>query len=531
MPCRGGQRSTGNGARIVVAHIAAALALAVSIVTVSMVSMPAWALELDSRFGRWSIGGYAEAYAVFRTDRDSQRQRPAGIFSLTLTGDVHPKARLVLDTRTTFGGPPEHADGLDIYNLSDTFQNISPSVEINEGYLDLFLGPVDLRIGKQKFAWGQLDTVQPTDVVNPQRWDDPFVMDEQDTKIGVPALRASYFLPPLGRQLPTDLRITVIWIPVPISTRFPLEEERWFSPATSVEEAVRVPPNVFDIQGVPIPNPVSIRNTLRTENRRPPQQLDEGAIAMRVAGFYRSVDWSLYYYDGMETAPAFDFTSSVVWPVAGQFPPPDRPIRLRAKSVLLPRFDRIRLIGGDLAAERAGFTLRAEGAYGMDRLLPGATAALLAPDNLRRALGPAQTRKLLQGERITPDLGDLFAVRDTVRWGVGIDYFYRGWTPLVQMNQTIILDPPSQELLINDVDTQLLFILRKSFLAERLETEWVAFQGLERGYTLGMARFTYELTDNWRVRLGYLLIAGSRRTVVGQYHDNDEGFAQVRYSY
>jgi hypothetical protein len=99
------------------------------------------------------------------------------------------------------------------------------------------------------------------------------------------------------------------------------------------------------------------------------------------------------------------------------------------------------------------------------------------------------------------------------------------------VNQTIILDPPSQELLISDVDTQLLFILRKSFLAERLDTEIAASQGLERGYTWGLARFTYELTDNWRVRLGYLLIAGSRRTVIGQYHDNDEGFVQVRYSY
>jgi hypothetical protein len=74
-------------------------------------------------------------------------------------------------------------------------------------------------------------------------------------------------------------------------------------------------------------------------------------------------------------------------------------------------------------------------------------------------------------------------------------------------------------------------VVRKSFFAERLATEIAAVQGLARGYTMGTARFTYAVTDNLRVRLGYLLIAGSRRTLIGQYHDNDETFIQLRYSY
>jgi hypothetical protein len=196
------------------------------------------ALEFDAPVGRWTVGGYGEFYAVMRTDPDTQRQRPAGNFGLNVTGDVHPAARLFLDTRVMFGGWPENATGLGIYNLSDTFQNDSPAVDIAEGYLDLFLGPVDLRIGKQKFAWGKLDTFQPTDVLNPRWYNDPFVTEEQDVKIGVPALQAAYFLPPLPSRLPSDVNLAAVWVPVPVSTRFPLREERWFPPTT--EGIVRI---------------------------------------------------------------------------------------------------------------------------------------------------------------------------------------------------------------------------------------------------------------------------------------------------
>ena len=108
--------------------------------------------------------------------------------------------------------------------------------------------------------------------------------------------------------------------------------------------------------------------------------------------------------------------------------------------------------------------------------------------------------------------------------------------PLVQVNQTLLFDKPFQlapdgDLLINEVDTQLLFVLRKSFFEERLDADVGVLQGLERGYTVGTARFTLDLTDNLRSRFGYILIAGSRRTMIGQFHDNDQGFVQLRYSY
>jgi hypothetical protein len=500
---------------------------------------PGLAVEAKTPIGLWTAAGYGEFYGVLKTDDDTRRQRPAGIFDLNLTGDVHPKVRLFLDTRVMFGGFPEDASGADLYNVSDTFQNVSPAFEIEEGYVDLHLGPVDFRIGKQKFVWGKLDTFQPTDILNPQRYNDPFVMDEQDVRIGVPGVMGTYYLPPLPDQWPRDVGLSLVWIPAPISTRFPLQRERWFPPAVDVAETI----DVGAVDLLPT-NPIIVENSLRTRNRQPAHQLDEGAVGLRVAGFYGKADWALYFYDGPETDPVLDFTPRVYWPEARDaarmglpppIPSPNEQIVLAADSDLTPRFERMRLFGADMAYEIAGFTVRAEGAYGMDRLLPRSVQSLVEGQNVLGAIGDIGRQeelaaKLFAGESVVLNLGDLFETSDTIEWGVGADYLWRGWLPLVQINQTVVLDDV-QELLTADTDTQLLVAVRKSFFSERLKAEVANAQGLSRGHSLALFRAAYDITDHLRAQLGYLLLAGSRRDLIGQFQGNDEVFLRIRYSF
>jgi hypothetical protein len=59
----------------------------------------------------------------------------------------------------------------------------------------------------------------------------------------------------------------------------------------------------------------------------------------------------------------------------------------------------------------------------------------------------------------------------------------------------------------------------------------VTVQSVARGYTTGIVRFTYDFTDHLRAQIGYLLLAGSGNSLFGQFHDNDEGFLRVRYSF
>jgi hypothetical protein len=514
------------------------------LVLIPAIAAPAAAsFDAITRLGRFSLGGYVEGYGVIPTDSDSQHQHPEGTLRLNLRADPHRAARLFTDIRLVGGGPPEDPDGFGFYDISDTFQNESPALEIEEAWLDLYLGPVDLRVGKQKFAWGKLDTFQPTDVLNPQSYRDPFVVTGADAMIGIPAASGSYLVPADWRGPFEELRFTLVWVPVPVATRFPLEEERWFPPATSVQNVTELDVTIPAFGTVP----VTSRNTLVTQNRGPSHQLDEGAVGVRIAGLYAIADWSLYFYDGTETQPTFDLEASVVKPDARRarqngapLPPifgPDGRLDVRADTTLLPRFERIRMVGADTAVTLDRLTMRGEGAYIMDRPLPRSIEDLISEESINRAFGAVsqeeaeeQFARLLTGGRIPVDFGDLFVVRDTIEWGVGADYTYRGWTPLLQINQTVVLDNDTN-LLLSNVDTQLLFVVRKSFFAERLATDIAAVQGLARGYTMGTARFTYAVTDNLRVRLGYLLIAGSRRTLIGQYHDNDETFIQIRYSY
>jgi hypothetical protein len=513
--------------------------LAALLLAASLCPSAARALEYVTPMGTWTIGGYGELYSVFRTNHDTQSQRPAGLTGLSITGDVHPKVRLFIAGQFMAGGWPEDAEGFDLYNLGDTFQNISPSTEVEEGYADVFLGPVDLRIGKQKFAWGKLDTFQPTDVLNTRWYNDPFLTDEQDAKIGVPALRAAWYLPPLGDHLPENVSATLVWIPVPVSTRFPVQTERWFPPAIDVAREIDLPPT--DILPT---NPIRATNTVQEVNHKPKQALDEGAVGLKLAGLWGPVDWALYYYNGIETDPVLAFNPTLFYPKARRaarrgepppIPPPDTVLQLATNSTLVPRFERIQLFGADGSYELAGFTMRAEVAYGQDRLLPRSVQDLVSPGNVQQAIGGPTRQaelaaKLLAGKRVPLDLGDLFVTSDTVEWGVGVDRVIGPWVPLVQVNQTIVLDNVPT-LLIDDVDTQFLFALRRSFLGERLATELDVVQSVSRGYTVGIARATYDVTDHIRVRAGYLLLAGSRNSLYGQFHSNDEAYLRIRYSF
>jgi len=489
---------------------------------------------------RWSAGGFVEGYRVVEADEATARQRPAARLDLFLRADLLPRTRIFIDTRTLVGGTPRHADGFDVFNISDTFQNHSPSFEVEEAYLDVQLGQADFRLGKQKFAWGRLDLFRPTDVINPRRYSDPFLADDEDAKIGIPAAQLSYYFD-LGTDLGADLgplRFNLVWAPVPVPFRFPLQEERWFPASASVPGAVVIPADFFGLGSGATITPV-----LRTQNARPPQQFDEGAVALRLAGAWGSTEWTLSYYDGAETLPAFSFATGVYSPSAqAKVARGERPTipggdlqQLVADATLRPRYSRMRLIGFDLARPLGGFTTRFEAAYGIGRMVPRSTDSLLALDNIGGSVGDdlfGTVDTILRGGIAEIDLGELSVRRDRFEWGAGVDYAIAGWVPLLQIHQAILTDRgDTSSLLVARTDTRLLLALRKALFDDALALDLVGFQGMERSYTTGLARFTWSITDRLRARFGYLLIAGTRRSVIGQFHDQDQAFLQLRYTF
>ncbi len=86
-----------------------------------------------------------------------------------------------------------------------TYLGDNTEFELRELFIDLFVGPAFLKVGKQQIVWGKTDGLKLLDVVNPQNFRE-FVLDDfEDSRIPLWSLMAEI---PLGK-----LTAQVIWIP------------------------------------------------------------------------------------------------------------------------------------------------------------------------------------------------------------------------------------------------------------------------------------------------------------------------------
>jgi hypothetical protein len=428
------------------------------------------------------------------------------------------------------GGPTMKADRSGVYNLSDTFQDISPGAEFEEAYFDVRLPSVDLRLGKQKVAWGKLDRDQPNDLINTQSYGDPFLQDEAERKIGVPAVQASYYLP-RASFVPPESRLTAVWVPQYVPYRFPLAGcevangtsqcniERWFPPAAVPPTAFAIPPNI-DGLGTPafgVPLGFQLHNP-----PSPSWRFENNEIALRYSALVHDVDTALYYFHGFDPQPAFTLTATA-------FGNPAQLTDLSAVTTLSPAFRRVDAGGTDFAYAFDRFTVRGEGAYVSGRPFPRDLQTLVSdPSEIAASIGAALRQLAGGAASANVALPPAFAVHDAVEWGLGTDYTYQGYLLLLQVNQTDVLHN-HVELLIKDVDTRLVANLRKGFFADTLQAQLVATQAIESSYTIIRPRLRYQLTDALTAELGYLFIAGRSQSVGGQYGRNDEGWVRLEY--
>ena len=173
--------------------------------------------------------------------------------------------------------------------------------ELREAFVDIRFGQLDVRAGRQIFAWGRADGVNPTDNLTGEDLT-LLAPDDDDRRLGSTAVRASYYL--------GDVSVSALWLPEFRGHRFPL-------PA---------PPPGMDF--------------VREVREWPGDQW-----AVRVEQTGGSVDWSASYFDGRDLLPDLGPGG------------PGEGLDVRLSH------HRIRVAGADMAANVGRFALRAEGAY------------------------------------------------------------------------------------------------------------------------------------------------------------------------
>ena len=327
------------------------------------------------------------------------------------------------------------------------------SVELREAFLDLRLGRLDVRAGRQIIAWGRADGVNPT---NNLAGEDLTLLtpDDEDRRRGITALRASYYA--------RGVSLTAIWMPEFRAHRFPLP-----------------------------PPPAGLR-FVRDDVEWP---RDQWAVRAEQTG--RAVDWSLSFYDGLDLLPDVSVRS---------VPANDPAVRLS--------HHRVRVVGGDMAANAGRFGLRAEAAYVRTDDPDGADPFVKNPFIFAVA-GADRTF----GERLN----------------LNVQYLYRHLfdrRPAAVAESPLAFAIATQEDVLGGqtrrVQHGASFRIAHKWFHDTLEAECAA-----AGYVLpkGAAlrpKVVYAISDRWKALVGAEIFRGEQASVFGLLRANSAVYIEAR---
>jgi hypothetical protein len=305
---------------------------------------------LDRLAEQLTVGGSLRgAYWTSSRDLDGREDLPVAALWLRGRWDPDPAVSLLVDGWV---------------GNDDLFHEDATAGRLREAYLDVRVGPLDVRLGKQIIAWGRADRINPTDTLTPRDFT-LLVPEDGDQRFGATGVKATSDV--------AGLLVTGVMLPTFEPHIIPLR---------------RPPPG----------------STLR--QRTPDEPVLQGALKIERTG--GAVDWSLSYFDGFDLFPDVQ--------LAG--------VRASGLDVVLTHH-RIRVVGMDAAAAVGPYTVRGEAAYtfteharrgdeikspffflvvGGDRTLPGAVYV-----NLQYVL------------RVISDFQSPAAVADPVRRGLAFE--------------------------------------------------------------------------------------------------------------
>lgn len=232
-----------------------------------------------------------------------------------------------------------------------------------EAYTNLYLGSVDVRVGKQNIPWGRADALNPTDNLTPKDFTLLSARDEEERRIGTVGVRTNYYR--------GDYTVSLIWLPI-------------FNPST----IPLAPTPGFQI----------------TEDKRSQGKWSDQAFAAKLDHTGGAIDWSVSYYYGLNVIPI------------------GRPLSpLQAQLV----HTRLHVIGADFAKNFGRYGVRGEMAYTQTQNPRGLDPFIINPSfmyvlGVDRDITEDLNINVQAYQRFIVNFHDPFAIQDPLQRNVAV---------------------------------------------------------------------------------------------------------------
>jgi hypothetical protein len=476
---------------------------------------PVPAVELSVGDVRADLAGSVVGSQVFKLDPDTPDERPSGALDLRLEATRGEHLHLFTSLRGGYDGKVGDPDRDNpFYNPEQIYQDRDLFLDFPEAYLDVYAGAFELRLGRQKISWGQLDDLQPTDHLNPEDMTEFYFRPELERKIGVPAARLAGYYGPWTLEL--------VWAPWYSAYRFPDREDRWFPPLLEVPDRVATP-----LGRVPV-------DTQYPDVDAPAHTLASSDVGARVTRFLGGAEMSAAVFHGWDKSQTFSALGTATLRPTGV---PTAPVASRVHLDVVPSIHRITMVGGDMAVPIWMLALRAEAAWIHGRFHPLLLRDQIGTDpQLLETLRAAATRVATTGnpERVRLPLPPSELRRETLQYGVGVDLNVNepmsyalvrsralaGTFVLFQLIETVIFDHDAA-FIADEVEHLLAATLRRNFRDERLLTELKVVFNPNHGDYIIWPQVAYKLTPLTHLLFEARVIGGDPNQPIGEFRDYD----------
>ncbi|MBW1838485.1 MAG: hypothetical protein JRI49_01010 [Deltaproteobacteria bacterium] len=151
---------------------------------------------------------------------------------------------------------------------------------LRECWVDLSIGKLDARLGKQLVSWGKSDGIWMLDLINPFNWRNPSVFEEEDTKIPLWMVNLEYHVKPMQT-------LQFLFIPRYVPAMNPFDGHDWAANITTWVEDYDAFLSLPQSAWGPGAN---------IKTREPGTSLSNAEYGLRWSGWWKGISYTLNYF-------------------------------------------------------------------------------------------------------------------------------------------------------------------------------------------------------------------------------------------